>query len=70
MKDYSLLTVCIVASLGMTLVMITGQFYDAFIRYHYPKANEPVYVECSATIVNMAKKINVTLIDMCVVENN
>lgn len=70
MKDYPLLTVCIVASLGMSLVMILGSYYDAAIKYYYPKEVKPVYVECSATIVNMAKKINVTLLDMCVVENN
>ena len=68
-KDYPLLTVCIVASLGMTLTMITGQFYVALIDYLYPKVKEVVYVDCSYDIKNMALKHNVTLLDKCVLEN-
>ena len=67
-KDYPLLTVCIVASLGMTLVMVLGQYYDALIRYYYPKEKSVVYVDCSYEIKTMALKHNVTLLDKCVLE--
>lgn len=67
-KDYPLLTVCIVASLGMTLVMILGGYYDALIRYHYPKEKSVVYVDCSYQIQDMARKLNITLTDRCIAD--
>lgn len=64
MKDYSLLTVYVVASCCMVAVMILGQWYDKLT--YEPKVE---LVPCSATIQNMARNLNVTLLDMCVVEN-
>lgn len=63
MKDYPMLTVVCVACVGMVSVMILGQWYDALT--HQPKIEQ---VPCSVTIENMAKKLNVTLLDECEVE--
>lgn len=58
MKDLGI--VANVAACGMVTVMILGQWYDALVR-------EPqIYtVPCSVTIENMARKLNVTLMDEC-----
>lgn len=63
MKDYPMLTVVCVACVGMVSVMILGQWYDK-ITYE-PKVE---LVPCSATIQNMARNLNVTLLDMCELE--
>ena len=62
-KDYPLLTVYVVAASCMVAVMIVGQWYDALT--HEQKVE---LVPCSVTIENMARQINVTLMDMCEVE--
>ena len=64
MKDYPLLSVVCVACVGMCSVMMLGQWYDALT--HKPKIE---LVPCSVTIENMARNLNVTLMDECVVEN-
>ena len=63
MEDDSLLTVYAVASCCMVAVMMFGQWYDAIT--HEAKIE---LVPCSVTIQNMARQINVTLMDMCEVE--
>ena len=63
MNDNALLTVYSVASCCIVAVMILGQWYDALT--HKPKVE---LVPCSVTIQNMAKKINVTLMDECEVQ--
>jgi hypothetical protein len=55
-----LFEVCKIACTGMVLVLILGSYYDTLV----PK-NSRQLVECSVTIVNMAKKLNVTLVDKC-----
>jgi len=60
--------VLITASCGMSLVMILGSYYDAAIRYYYPATKSVAYVDCSIEIVNMARKLNVTLIDRCKID--
>ena len=62
-KDYPLLTVYVVAASCMVAVMIVGQWYDALT--HEPKIE---LVPCSVTINDMARKLNVTLLDMCTLE--
>ena len=52
-----------VAMLIMMTVIIFGSYYDAIFR-----DTEIQTVECSYDIVNMAKKINVTLMGKCLVE--
>jgi hypothetical protein len=49
-----------VAMLIMMTVIIFGSYYDAMFR-----DAETQMVECSYDIVNMAKKINVTLLGKC-----
>ena len=58
MKD--LAEVAIVAACCIVSVMIFGANYDALFR-------EPhvVRVPCSVTLENMARKLNVTLMDEC-----
>ena len=53
------------ASCGITFVLIFGSYYDAAMAYYYPKEKSVSYVDCSVNIVNMAKKLNVTLIGRC-----
>ena len=60
----SLWDVVRVALCTMMCVLIFGVYYDALFKE--PKVE---LVPCSVTIENMAKKLNVTLLDMCVVEN-
>jgi hypothetical protein len=52
-----------VAMVCMMSVVIFGVYYDALFKE--PKVE---LVPCSVTIQNMAKKINVTLMDECEVE--
>ena len=52
--------VLITASCCITLVVIFGSYYDALFRVAKVET-----VECSYEIVNMAKKINVTLMGEC-----
>lgn len=54
-----------VASCGITFVLIIGTYYDTAMAYYYPKDKVVSYVDCSVNIVNMAKKLNVTLIGRC-----
>jgi len=61
--------VFIVASCGITLVLVLGSYYDAAMRYYYPVVKSVSYVDCSMNIVNMARKINVTLTDRCVIDD-
>ena len=49
-----------VAMLIMMTVIIFGSYYDAFFRVAKVET-----VECSYEIINMAKKINVTLMSEC-----
>jgi hypothetical protein len=49
-----------VAMLIMMTVIIFGQYYDNIFRIAKVKT-----VPCSVTIENMARKLNVTLIDEC-----
>lgn len=49
-----------VAACCMVAVMILGQWYDAATR-----VRKVELVPCSVTIENMARKLNVTLMDMC-----
>jgi hypothetical protein len=62
MKD--LLTVYAVASCCITAVLFFGTYWDEYVREKHL-----ITVPCSVNIVNMAKKINVTLMDECVIEN-
>ena len=59
-----------VASCCITFIMITGVYYDAAMAHYYPKVKSVSYVDCSVNIVNMAKKINVTLLDRCVIDES
>ncbi len=61
--------VFIVASCGITLVLVLGSYYDAAMRYYYPKTKGASYVDCSVNIINMARKLNVTLTDRCVIDD-
>lgn len=54
-----------VASCGITFILIIGSYFDAAMAYYYPKDKIVSYVDCSVNIVNMAKKLNVTLVDRC-----
>lgn len=58
MRDLGL--VANVAACCMMAVLILGQYYDA--AFCVAKIEK---VECSYDIVNMAKKINVTLLGKC-----
>ena len=58
-----------IASCGITFVLIIGTYYDTAMAYYYPKAKVVSYVDCSVNIVNMAKRLNVTLIDKCEVNS-
>lgn len=49
-----------VAACCMVAVMILGQWYDAATR-----VRKVELVPCSVTIENMARKLNVTLMDQC-----
>jgi hypothetical protein len=60
MKDLGI--VANVAACCMAAVMIIGQWYDAATR-----VRKIELVPCSITIENMARKLNVTLLDKCVV---
>lgn len=61
--------VFIVASCGITLVLVLGSYYDAAMRYYSPSAKSASYVDCSVNIINMARKLNVTLTDRCVIDD-
>lgn len=52
-----------VAMVCMMTVLILGTYYDALT--YTPKAKQVEVVECSKTIVNMAHKLNVTLVGEC-----
>lgn len=54
----------IVASCCITTVLILGTWYDA-ITYE----KKVVTVPCSVTINDMARNLNVTLLDKCILEN-
>lgn len=58
-----------VASCCITFVLIFGTYYDAAKAYYYPKEKSVSYVDCSVNIVNMARKLNVTLLDRCVIDD-
>lgn len=58
-----------VASCGITFILIIGTYYDAAMAYYYPKEKSVSYVDCSVNIVNMARKLNVTLLDRCVIND-
>jgi len=62
-NDYPMLTVICAACVGMVAVMIFGQAWQKFVI-----GQRVQYVECSITIQDMARKLNVTLLDMCVLE--
>lgn len=49
-----------VAACCMVAVMILGQWYEGLTR-----VRKVEYVPCSVTLVDMAKKFNVTLMDEC-----
>ena len=53
-----------VALVTMMCILIFGVYYDALFKE--PKVE---LVPCSVTIENMARNLNVTLMDECVVEN-
>lgn len=59
-NDYPLFTVFTVACIGMCTVMILGQYYDAVFREVKVQT-----VPCSVDIKEMARNLNVTLMDMC-----
>ena len=61
MKDLGI--VANVAACCMVSVMILGQWYDALFKEHKVEL-----VPCSVTIENMARKLNVTLLDQCEVD--
>lgn len=52
-----------IASCCITFIMITGVYYDAAMAHYYPKPKSVSYVDCSVNIVNMARKLNLTLTD-------
>jgi hypothetical protein len=58
MKDLGI--VANVAACCMMVVIILGSYYDALIREHKVQT-----VPCSITIENMARKLNVVLLDEC-----
>lgn len=49
-----------VAACCMVTIMMLGQWYEGLTR-----VRKVELVPCSATIENMARKLNVTLMDMC-----
>jgi hypothetical protein len=61
MKD--LLTVYVVASCCITAVLFFGSYWDNFVQ-----EKQLQVVSCSVTINDMARNLNVTLLDMCVLE--
>ena len=63
-KDYPLFTVITVACIGMCTVMMLGQYWDLAFREVKIQT-----VPCSITIENMARKLNVTLLSECEVDN-
>lgn len=58
MKDLGI--VANVAACCMVVVMILGQWYEGLTR-----VRKVELVPCSVTIENMARKLNVTLMDEC-----
>lgn len=62
-KDYALTTVVVVALACMMSVLIAGELLKPLL----PKSK--VTVPCSITIHDMARKMHITLLDSCVVEN-
>lgn len=54
-----------VSACCITFILIVGTYYDAAKDYYYPKEKVVSYVDCSVNIVNMAKKLNITLIGRC-----
>jgi hypothetical protein len=67
--DDGMKEVLTVASCGITFILIVGTYYDAAKAYYYPKENVVSYVDCSYEINDMARKLNVTLLDKCILEN-
>ena len=59
-ENQALWDVVRIAMLFMMTVMIFGVYYDALFRVAKVET-----VECSYEVVNMAKKINVTLMGEC-----
>lgn len=58
MKDLGL--VAIVAACCICSVLIVGTWYDNMTYIKKPRM-----VECSVNIYNMARKLNITLLDEC-----
>ncbi len=56
MKDVLIVACCCIVS-----VIVFGYVYESLV----PKHQKVSYVPCSIDIVNMAKKINVTLMSEC-----
>ena len=60
----ALLDIVKCAMICMMSVLIFGVYYDAV----FPKENHLQKVPCSVTIIDMAKKFHVTLMDECEIE--
>lgn len=61
--DYPLATVIVIALACMMLVQLSGELAKPLFPKTYTK------VPCSITINSMAHKMNITLMDSCVIEN-
>ena len=62
-QDYALLTVITVALACMMSVLILGELMKPLLPH------KSIKVPCSITIVDMARKLNVTLLDSCEMVN-
>ena len=63
-KDNALLEVIQITLMLMMLVLMVGTWFDAL----FPKEKHLQKVPCSVTIIDMAKKFHVTLMDECEIE--
>lgn len=59
-----------VTSCCITFVMVIGSYYDAAMSYYYPKQKTVAYVDCSVNIIDMARKLNITLTDRCMIDES
>lgn len=63
-KENALLDVIKCAMICMMSVLMVGTWFDAI----FPKEKHLQTIPCSVTLVDMAKKFNVTLMDECEIE--
>lgn len=63
-KDNALIEVIQITLMLMMSVLMVGTWFDAI----FPKEKHLQTVECSVTIVDMANKFHVTLLDECEIE--